>query len=242
MTAAAAGLEVTPARAAVAKSSPRLDRLAEALRRLGRELIEAPFEVRLHAFDGSPEPAHFPAEAALIAGASLLRRSAFLAGRACAREALAALGVAPSPLLREESGAPIWPAGIVGSISHAGGVAGAIVARAPTIIGVGLDIDTAEPIPEAATARLVGRPDELSDGIDLGRAKRLFVAKEAVYKLHFPIQRKFLEFHDVRVDLDAETGDFVAEILDPHHAEIAAARYRGKLVESEGMLLALVGC
>ena len=66
-----------------------------------------------------------PAEQACIAKAGLKRRLDFAAGRVCARRAMAQLGVDGLPLLVGEKGQPVWPPGIVGSISHCEGHYGA---------------------------------------------------------------------------------------------------------------------
>src|SRR5690606_3948746 len=55
------------------------------------------------------------------------RQSEFLAGRLCAREALACLTQQRSIPAVGEDGAPQWPAGVVGSITHGAGLALAVV-------------------------------------------------------------------------------------------------------------------
>lgn len=82
-------------------------------------------------------------EAALVAGAVEKRRREFAAGRACARAALSAMGVEAGAILRGGDGAPLWPAGVVGSISHTDGYACAIVGAASRFAALGVD---AEPI------------------------------------------------------------------------------------------------
>src|SRR5277367_2552834 len=59
------------------------------------------------------------------------RRTEFLAGRACARSALRKLadGRADDAIPIGPDRAPVWPAGIVGAITHAHGFAAAAVAR-----------------------------------------------------------------------------------------------------------------
>ena len=51
-------------------------------------------------------------------------------GRACARAALANLGQGEAVIGIDEAGAPLWPAGVVGSITHTKGYAAALVAKA----------------------------------------------------------------------------------------------------------------
>ena len=86
------------------------------------------------AFGDPPEAALFPAEEALLARAVQKRRREFATGRHCARSALGALGVGPAPILPGQAGAPQWPSGIVGSITHCAGYRAAAVARASEVL------------------------------------------------------------------------------------------------------------
>lgn len=77
---------------------------------------------------------------ALLSGAVKKRQAEFLAGRLCAAWVLRDLGVCG----RVQVGAdrcPIWPAGIVGSISHCDEIAMAVALKKSNIIGVGIDIE-----------------------------------------------------------------------------------------------------
>src|SRR5580692_7617313 len=69
------------------------------------------------------------------------RRAEFVAGRLCAREALAALGAPSTRVPRGIDGAPEWPTGFVGSISHTAELAFAAVAPAAEARGLGLDVE-----------------------------------------------------------------------------------------------------
>lgn len=82
------------------------------------------------------------AQPAHLARAREKRRSEYLAGRICARSALALHGVHDFPLLSGTSGAPQWPPGMVGSITHNTRYAAAIACPARTIRGIGIDIET----------------------------------------------------------------------------------------------------
>src|SRR5580692_9704966 len=60
----------------------------------------------------------FPIEISVIASAAPPRMATFRAGRACARGALKELGSRNVAIPIGPSGAPIWPPGFVGSITH----------------------------------------------------------------------------------------------------------------------------
>ncbi|HMO06063.1 MAG TPA: 4'-phosphopantetheinyl transferase superfamily protein [Paracoccaceae bacterium] len=166
----------------------------------------------------------FPAEAAALAGAVPARRAEFAAGRAAARAALARLGRAPEALPPGPGRAPCWPAGIAGSITHAGGLAlaaavrtgaGAGAGAGASFAGIGLDAE-----PDAALeADLVPLVLDAAERARLGRAadpgraaRRAFCAKEAAFKALFP-----------RCGLWA--GFEAAELLEPPPAE-GTARLR----------------
>jgi 4'-phosphopantetheinyl transferase EntD len=138
-----------------------------------------------------------PAFAASIAPV----RRASGAARIVARELLARLGYARCALPKASTGAPIWPAGIIGSLTHDARVAIAAVGRSRDIGGVGIDVEPAECLPPDLLD-MVATPRELRKiGDDPYHGRLLFVAKEAVYKAVFPIDGIFLDHHDVEVDL-----------------------------------------
>ena len=92
----------------------------------------------VEAFDDDIPARLFPEEEALVARSVDKRRREFTTARRCAREALARLGVPPAPILPGERGAPRWPAGVVGSMTHCAGYRAAAVARpAPTCGSIG---------------------------------------------------------------------------------------------------------
>ncbi|RDL03122.1 hypothetical protein DER30_4679 [Streptomyces sp. HB202] len=91
-------------------------------RRRGVIAEVVPTEVRAReAFDDAgPDGAVtlFATEQAVVEGVLDERRKEFTTVRGCARAALTALGVDPAPLVPGPLGAPGWPAGVVGSMTH----------------------------------------------------------------------------------------------------------------------------
>jgi 4'-phosphopantetheinyl transferase EntD len=81
----------------------------------------------------------FPAEVQSLGGAVEKRRREFITGRACARGALAQLGMDPVAIPSGERGEPCWPAGIVGSITHCAGYRACALARVGVIAALGID-------------------------------------------------------------------------------------------------------
>ncbi|HSU42260.1 MAG TPA: 4'-phosphopantetheinyl transferase superfamily protein, partial [Polyangiaceae bacterium] len=167
---------------------------------------------------GDVPPELFPEEAALLAKAVEKRRREFAHGRACARRALAAHGAPAAPLLIGPAREPLWPPRFVGSITHDRELCVAVVARADTFAGLGVDVEPDEPLTPPVAAR-VWSPAEASAALALGvvpedsAAKLVFAAKEAVYKCQFPLTRTFVGFHGVSVEL--ATGSFTAALTAP---------------------------
>ena len=95
-----------------------------------------------------------PEERRFIEKAVAKRQHEFATGRFLARGLLARLGHPDFPLLRAEDRLPIWPDGIVGSISHASHACLAAVADSGTSGGIGVDLEPDEPV-DAEIERIV---------------------------------------------------------------------------------------
>jgi 4'-phosphopantetheinyl transferase EntD len=137
---------------------------------------------------------------ALAASVVKVRRASG-AARIVARQLLTQLGYANCALPKGPAGAPVWPAGIVGSLAHDSRVAVAAVGMRADVGALGIDVEPAECLP-SELLNLVATPQErLNLGDDVYRGRLLFVAKEAVYKAVHPLDQTFLEHHDVEVNL-----------------------------------------
>ncbi len=135
-----------------------------------------------------------------------VREREFRIGRARAREALAALGVFDHPLLPAETREPVWPAGIVGSISHCEDACVVAVAESRRFSGLGIDLERIDRIDEriadtVCTADERRAVDALSASERQLRLTLLFSAKESIFKALFPLTRQFLDFQDVTLDV-----------------------------------------
>lgn len=158
----------------------------------------------------------FPEEMAAIATAVEKRRREFAEGRACAREAFAALGLPAMAIPSGPDRAPIWPNGVVGSISHSSTRCVAAVARqSDGIRSIGVDIEELTPLDEAFAAEIctdverkwLDRQPHGQRGVLL---KALFSAKECAYKCQYPLTKTFLGYDAMRIELDADAGWFSA--------------------------------
>ena len=163
----------------------------------------------------------YPEEEELSARAVDKRRQEFTTARTRARTALGRLGVPAGPIGRGERGAPQWPPGLVGSITHTQGFRGCAVARAADVASVGVDAEPNGRIPDDVlglvaddterawiTDLLVRRPDVSWDRL-------LFSAKESVYKTWFPLTGRWLDFSEATISVDPAAGTFTARLLVP---------------------------
>lgn len=143
--------------------------------------------------------------ATVTPGAVRARQLAQFAGRLCAEAALQAQGHAlAAPIGRLPDGAPAWPDGWSGAITHASGVAMAVVQRRQGDIDIGLDTEGL--ITGASTLSAVQAQCLLADelaGVDPAlRAAALtlvFSAKEAYYKAARPRVGRMIDFKEMRL-------------------------------------------
>lgn len=196
-------------------------------------------------FSDAPESMMFPSEAAMVRGAVAERRRAFGTARHCARQALRQLGVPAAPILPGPGGAPQWPAGVVGSMTHCAGYRAAVAARSRDLRAVGIDAEPHAPVPDPALD-LVLRGEERVQLSALARARPdlhwgriLFCAKEAAYKAWFPLTGRWLDFADVSVTARLD-GTFRARLrVDaPCIAGVDLGELQGRWVVGRGLALA----
>ncbi|SDS33027.1 4'-phosphopantetheinyl transferase family protein [Actinoplanes derwentensis] len=164
--------------------------------------------------DGTPAPL-FPEELVLVAGSTAERRREYATVRMCARRALAELGRPPVAIVRGPGGAPRWPAGIVGSLTHCRGFRGAAVAESTATASLGIDAEPAGALPDGVLGLITSAAerDDLARltavRADLPWDRLLFCAKEAFYKAWFPLTGRWLGFRDAVVTIEPD-GRFTA--------------------------------
>lgn len=163
------------------------------------------------------DAAIFPEEAAIVALASEPRRLAFTTARTCAHRALCGLGVDPVAITADARGAPRWPTGIVGSITHCVGYRAAAVARNDMLLGIGIDAERNLRLSCRVVERIASEAERevvcelLCTHPQIAWDRLLFSAKEAAYKACYPLGQRSQNFSDVLVELDP-AGDFEATL------------------------------
>ena len=157
--------------------------------------------------------------------ASEKRRMDFLRGRLCAAEALLGLTNSSPQVGIGYGGEPIWPNGVIGSISHSDEYAVAVAVDDSKMNGIGLDIESwlNFPIEQEAHA-LLFQEDELTLLKDDELALTLaFSAKESFFKAAYRQVRTFFDFHAVRViKVDSENSYVLLEQCSSLHISLPA--------------------
>jgi 4'-phosphopantetheinyl transferase EntD len=208
-----------------------------------------PAGVRTAETFGDPEGVTLlPAEAEVVARAVAKRQREFGTVRHCARAALAELGVPAGPILPGERGAPGWPAGVVGSMTHCDGYRGAAVARRADIHSVGIDAEPHQPLP-AGVLGSVAVPAEHAWIAELSAShprvcwdRLLFSAKESVYKAWYPLARCWLDFEEAEVTVVPAEQRFTARLLVPGPvvAGTPLAGFTGRWLVRDGLVLTAI--
>ena len=153
-----------------------------------------------------------------LTDAAATRRADFLMGRLAAVEALRRLG-AEGSVGRSPEGAPVWPEGIAGSLTHHSGVAAAVVGRGADGQGyAGLGIDIC-PRLEGDRLRAVVRQclteAEREAWTSEEAATLAFAAKESIYKAAYPRAQRFIGFDEAEI---VDMGDGGRSTVEKRHA------------------------
>jgi 4'-phosphopantetheinyl transferase EntD len=201
------------------------------------------------AFADSPETVLFPEELAVVVTASERRKREFITARGCAHAALARLGLPPAAILPDRGGAPVWPQGVVGSITHCSGYRAAAVAPAEQVAAVGIDAEPNTPLRTGGMLDVIAREQERARLTELAGQvpgvcwdKLLFSAKEAVYKAWYPLARCWLGFQSADVVFDPHRGTFTARLLvpGPQVGGSPLTTLDGRWLASSGLLMAAI--
>jgi 4'-phosphopantetheinyl transferase EntD len=198
---------------------------------------------------GEPPDDHlFPEEEQVIAQAVEARRREYATVRSCARACLSRLGYPPVPIVSGVGGAPMWPAGIRGSMTHCAGYAAAAVGPISRICAIGIDAEPDAPLPDGvldlvATAAERGRLAVTPRKPDSPHWDRLlFSAKEAVYKAWFPLVGEWLDHQQAEIRFHPHEATFTA--LLSRNGLIVKGRQvhhlHGRWIQKQGILATAV--
>lgn len=166
-----------------------------------------------------------PDELAAVRSATAVRIAEFSTVRVLAHRAMERLApearqaLASHALVPDARGAPKWPAGIVGSLTHTGEYRAALVARARTYASIGLDAELNRDLP-VEVRELICRPEEraMIETLERGDPNAswacvVFSAKESIYKAWYPLMGTWLDYDDISVRIDTKRRTFRARLM-----------------------------
>lgn len=141
------------------------------------------------------------------------RRREFSSGRWCARRLLRSRGLPDFPVLPGPAREPLWPAELVGTISHSAKWSICAIASSNNIAGLGADVESLEganTLPEEILFTCHERNWLANHRIgDRHRMQVvLFSAKESLYKALFPLYGEYIDYLDAEIGIDTQTGSF----------------------------------
>lgn len=176
------------------------------------------------------------------------RQAEHLAGRVCAHAALARLHGHGTWLARDGEGLPVWPAGLLGSLTHSHGRAAAVAGHSARWQGLGLDLerlirpDRAERLageiltPGERQALAGSDPEHYAERVTLA-----FSLKESLFKALYPLVRQRFYFQEAAVVEYHPQGRARLRLLaDLGPAWPAGRELDGHFAPDDGYLLSLV--
>jgi 4'-phosphopantetheinyl transferase EntD len=180
------------------------------------------------------------------------RQLSYRAGRLAASGALQRLGFAPeAPGVVEPGRLPHWPNGSIGSITHTmdrhsgGCLAGALVLRRGSLLGVGVDCESLLESDRAARiAMRIAQSDELAAWAAKGIppssvVTAIFSAKESVYKALLGLTNLTPSFHDAEI---GAPNSHRSDALNPQIRCKLSAVFKGQLQHLNDSLSVTVWC
>lgn len=187
----------------------------------------------------------FALERVVIDNAVDKRKREFETGRACARMALERLGLPRTAIAAGDRGQPLWPDGIVGSITHCDGYRACAAARRGDVATLGIDAEPHAALPARvlsgiATAGELRRLAASPAALHLDRI--LFSAKESVFKAWSPCTDRRLGFKDCDIVFDTGTASFRARLAGrrPILGGRVRSELQGRWCVAEGVVVTAV--
>ena len=177
--------------------------------------------------EGALGAALLPEELIFAKSFSPKRLAEFASGRECARRAIASLGHFPGPIAIGPSRSPVWPPGIVGSITHTAGCCIAAAAETTYCAALGIDVELREAVGSEVSAIVLTDKEITTRHSTLPQSVYrtvLFSIKESVYKCYNPLVNRFLDFKDVEVTLACDGNCFEATIVNFELPSLAGRR------------------
>jgi 4'-phosphopantetheinyl transferase EntD len=192
---------------------------------------------------GSADPAQLmPEERAGLCEMVPKRQREYAAGRVAVRMATFAAGAAPFAVPSGADRAPLWPRGVVGSITHSSDACLAVISRDGPFASVGIDLERERPLHASVTDAIIFDADRDANpaaqralGTRFGIV--VFSAKEAAYKCQFPLTGSLFDFDAMSICLSPDDGSFVATFERPAGLLVVGTRISGRFAFAAGHVL-----
>ena len=182
----------------------------------------------------------FPQEKAEIAGAVPRRVSEFATGRRCAREALEKLGLPGVAIRRGSNRQPIWPQGVVGSITHCQKYCAAAVAMKCDMLSLGIDAEIDRRFSSEMAALVLTEEEHAREGqspLHVNLPCLAFSAKESAFKAWHPLTGLWLDFHDIYISFCFTSMSFEARVSpSSQNGDQATHVFPGKFCIASGII------
>lgn len=128
-----------------------------------------------------------------------IRKREFYAGRIAASNAMNICGLPNLFPSRAVNGMPVWPRGVVGSISHSFSHACAAVSTTPDVRSIGIDIEPLDSVGKLSELRgIFLNADEMM--FDEREQLIAYSAKETFFKMIYPMSEVFFGFEAASVE------------------------------------------
>lgn len=190
----------------------------------------------------------FAREIESLGRVSRARRRRFAGGRHCSREALDQLGVEHSGVPIGPDGKPVWPHGVVGSITHRQAYSACAVGMKDQFCAIGIDAEPNAPLKHATIAR-VASSAELNQIAALSAAnpeiqwsRLLFSAKEAGAKALAHLHERIPPLHSVVIDFEADSVMFAVGHPGVGPQAQNNRQLEGRWTNEQGMIVTAVTC
>jgi len=171
-----------------------------------------------------------------------VRQRAYAAGRVAAHNAMVDLSLPKRPVLMAPDRAPIWPEGLVGSLSHSQTCCIAALGPSDRFRALGIDVEEAtrldsDLLPTVCTNAELGwlAAQPTTDAGLLG--KLIFSAKECAYKCQYAVTRALFGFDTFEITPDLDTGQFEATFTRDILPFAAKTCLHGRFVISDGLII-----
>jgi 4'-phosphopantetheinyl transferase EntD len=149
-----------------------------------------------------------------------------VAGREVPKAALERLGLTNPPWIgRGERGEPLWPVGVIGSMTHCYPWSIAILIKDVWNFQIGIDLESIPRVEVVDIRQVICRDVEI-DWLRTRSAPAgpaiIFSAKEAVYKALYPLFQRYIDFKEIELSWIPERSCFNVRIVDSCLANSAA--------------------